>query len=389
MRAIRPRYALLMAAVLALSGPSARAGDLPYRIDILSSDRYPQLKDAWMFRINNQGVAAGYIATASPAGPYLPTSYAGGGQFTSFGIQSSSYIYAVTGLNDLGDAVGNVFDPSFNPTPYIYHNGAVSHPDFSPTADTPFLYGINNGGVAYGSYFDDGDGLAKVFTVGGNTATPLPLSADGFHNFDSGPRALTDTGLLAVTGYSDDFSTSQGFVYDLAKGSLHPLALPDGFANFTSRKITPDGVVFGEIDSADYSVSRLGSWGADGSFRGFFDIPAGMDLTDVLFNDLGQGVGLLNGHLMFYDGTSWGERDVLGLDGYTLSSISDMNDRGDIVGLVRNAAGTFEWGFVASAVPEPGSLLLATIGLIPALAFARKGAGGRRGRRRSGSLPLM
>ena len=376
MTMFRTRLALAIAALLALCGPTARAGEVSYQIDILSGDRYPQLKDAWMFRINNQGVAAGYIATASSSGPYLPTSYSGGGQFTSFGVQSAFYINSVTGLNDRGDAVGTLLDRNFNTTPYLYQNGVVSYPTFSSTADTPYLYGINNQGVAYGAYFDDGDGLGKVFTATGGTATALALSADGFHNFDSGSRALTDSGLLAVVGYSDDFSTSQGFVYDLAKGSLTPLALPDGFAIFSLHKITADGVVIGEVDSEDFSVARLGSWGADGSFRGYFDLPAGMSVFGVQFNDLGQATGVVDGHLMFYDGSSWTERDVLGLDGYTLASISDFNDRGEFVGLVESPSGRFEWGFVARPVPEPGSLLLAAVGLIPLAALARRKSAG-------------
>src|SRR5262249_9540525 len=100
--------------------------------------------------------------------------------------------------------------------------------------------------------------------------------------------------------------------------------------------------------------------------------PAGMGLTGVRFNDLGQAMGVVDGHLMFYDGSSWTERHVLGLDGYTLASISDFNDRGEFVGLVESPAGGFSWGFVARPVPEPGSLLRAAVGLIPAAVLARR-----------------
>ena len=104
MRCTRFRPVLLLAvAAFGLSGAEVRAGGVPYTIDILSSDFYPALQDAWMMRINNQGVAAGYIAIDSPYGPYLATTYAGGGQFQTLGIESSTFSDIVTGINDRGD----------------------------------------------------------------------------------------------------------------------------------------------------------------------------------------------------------------------------------------------------------------------------------------------
>lgn len=302
---------LFVAAVHPLFDREARAGGVPYTIDILSGDRYPGLKDAWMYRINNQGVAAGYIATNSSSGPYLPATYTGNGQFQTYGIQSAHYFSAVTGLNDRGDVVGNLYDKDFNQTPYIIQGGVVSYPDF-PADSFPYMYGINDAGIAYGSYFDDAAGLGRVFTVAAGAVTPLLLSAPGFNNFDSGLHALTDSGLLGVIGYSDDFSTSQGFIDHLGTGVLTPLAMPDGFVNFGLVRLTEAGREFGLLFNADYSITRLGSWGGDGAFLGFLDVPDGMDPYGVQFNDLGQAAAILNGSLMFYNGSSWAERDVPG-----------------------------------------------------------------------------
>ena len=99
---------------------------------------------------------------------------------------------------------------------------------------------------------------------------------------------------------------------------------------------------------------------------------AGLDLFGVRFNNLGQAAGVLNGHLLFYDGANWGERDVLGLGRYTLRSVSDLNDRGEIVGLARNPQGTFSWGFVARSVPEPASLTMLGVGAAALLGYARR-----------------
>ena len=69
----RTRFLLLVAATIALAGrAAAQTGGPAYSVDILSDQYYPQLKDAWMYRINNNGVAAGYIATDGAGGPFLP-----------------------------------------------------------------------------------------------------------------------------------------------------------------------------------------------------------------------------------------------------------------------------------------------------------------------------
>lgn len=69
----RPSLAALVTAILALSCHAPGRHGQSCNAEIISNDYYPQLRDAWMFRINNQGLAAGYIATAAANGPYLPT----------------------------------------------------------------------------------------------------------------------------------------------------------------------------------------------------------------------------------------------------------------------------------------------------------------------------
>jgi hypothetical protein len=363
MTANRLRTALLIAATITLSYRPALADGTPYVVDILSSDYYPQLKDAYMYYINDNGLAAGYIATDTSRGPYLPATYSGGGRFTTYGLQSNIYPLSVTGLNDRGDLVGTLFDKDFNTTPFLVRDGVVSTTGL-PADASPFLYGINNAGLAYGTYFDNADGLLKVYTLTGGTVTTLPLAAPGFSNWDSATRSLNNAGLLGVIGYSDATFDASGFLYHLATGALDPIALPDGFASFSFLHVLDSGLVFGEAFSADFSVDRLGFWGSDGSFLRFLDLPDGLRSSSVRFNDLGQAVGLRDGHLLSFDGSSWSERNVLDLNGYTLNSISDLNNRGEFVGLVRSPAGTFEWGFVARPVPGPGSILLSAVGLI-------------------------
>ena len=130
---------------IAVPASSALAGPASYTIDILSTDRYPQVQDSYMMRINDQGVAAGYIATASVLGPYLPTTYAGSGQFNSLGNESvglGHYYGLVTGINDGGDVVGNVTSADGSYSPYVERGGVVQTitlPSNSGTATGPRL----------------------------------------------------------------------------------------------------------------------------------------------------------------------------------------------------------------------------------------------------------
>jgi hypothetical protein len=281
------RFTALAIGVLLLGVAPVRAELVPYTIDILSADFYPQLRDSWMFRINNRGVAAGYIATQSSAGPFLPTTYAGG-QFQTLGIESTIYQLSVTGINDRGVVVGNLRDRDL--TPYVFRKGAVEYPAFPAGFGFPLLYGVNNAGLAYSAGGDLSTRTLQVFTLSDGTVTVLPLSAPGFPSFDTASRRLSDAGLLAVRGYSADFSVVREFLYDIPTGTLAPVAVPTGFDQTSILQVTGSGLVFGQAFTADFSQSQFGFWNADGSFRGFFDVPT--ETSSVQINNLGQAVGL-------------------------------------------------------------------------------------------------
>lgn len=358
--------ALVAVAVVA---PAAPAGPV-YTIDILSSEYYPQLRDAWMFKINNNGVAGGYIATASVGGPYLPTTYAGPGRFAPIpGLQSDIYQLSVTGIADDGTVTGLLLDAAGNFNAYVARDGSVRH----LPAGT-WTNGMTAGGTAYGYTFDPVTfGDTRAATVRDGVVTEYALSAGGFTNF-----LLTggnDRGLFSVDGYSADFSQYGVFVYDAAADALAPLAAPADFPNPVVGKVLADGRVAGGAYSADFSEQRYGFWNPDGSFGGFLDTPAG--LTSVRFNDAGRAVGLVGGVPYFYDGTSWTAGTVAGLNGYTLSGIDDYNNRGQFVGLVSQPGGGFAWGYVASPVPEPASLGLLASGGLGLLGYARRRRAGR------------
>lgn len=364
---------LVLLSAWGMAGPSApaRAQAQPYTIDILSSEYYPQLRDSWMFFINNQGVAAGYVATESSQGPFLPATYTGGGRFQTYGIESRSYYYSVTGIDDRGFMVGNVTNQDGSQTPYIARNGVAEFPILP--GEFPLLDGISNAGTIYASTVYSDTNAIGVFTLRDGIVNRLPISAPGItHFFSETGRGLSNAGLLSLSGYSDNFSVFHNYLYDIPTGRLAQVAAPAGYDRTTIRQVTGSGLVFGRAYLADGSGSRYGFWNADGSFRSFFDAPAGT--FNVQINNFGQAIGLNAGRPLFFDGASWSEREVLGLNGYTLAGINDFNDRGQFVGLAFNPQQSFLWGYVATpqqpAIPEPSSAVLLALGLIGPLGGA-------------------
>ena len=363
------RSTLMLALVASGHGPRAMAGSLTYTIDILSSDFYPTVQSSGMTLINDQGVAAGYIATQSPDGPYSPTFYTGGGRFQTLGVESSAPSLLATGMNDRGDLVGVLGLISGN-SPYVYQGGAISYPVLPSSLTRAVFEGISDSGLVYGQGRDASSHLSEVFTVTNGQVTVLPLSAPGLASFRTGAGLLSDAGLVGVTGFSQDGSISRAMLYDTTTGTLTPLALPSGYGAVSLLQITQSGLIVGTASTALGSGSRIGFWGADGSFRGFFDAADG--IANVYFNDLGQAIGFDHGQLVLYNGSSWSDPQILGLGDYLLSSISDFNDRGQFVGTVIRPSDDSLWGFVATAVPEPSSFMLQAVGIISVGVLARR-----------------
>lgn len=339
-----------VAAVLLTIAASSATAAREYSIDILSSEFYPQLKDAWVSVINDHGVAGGYIATETIRGPYLPTRYPGPGQFQTSGGESIVFPSVVTGIDRHGTLVGNLTDASYGAAPYIFRaDGSVVHPTV-PNAAFYGLAGINGNGIAYG--YAEIDGRSEVFTMSTSTAagSPLPLSVPGFHHFFAfDEHLLNDRGLISVVGVPEDFAFEQRFIYDITSGQLSPISVPSGYLSPSdSLYMSASDMLFGRLLTEDGASYRYGRWAADGSFIGFFDVPTGM--RSVRVNDRGEAIGLVAGQVQFFDGADWSPATIHGLDGYSIFAISDFNNRGEFVGLVENSQ-KFLWGYVAT-VPE-------------------------------------
>ena len=320
-----------VAAVLLTIAASSATAAREYSIDILSSEFYPQLKDAWVSVINDHGVAGGYIATETIRGPYLPTRYPGPGQFQTSGGESIVFPSVVTGIDRHGTLVGNLTDASYGAAPHLPRR-RQRRPSTVPNAAFYGLAGINGNGIAYG--YAEIDGRSEVFTMSTSTAagSPLPLSVPGFHHFFAfDEHLLNDRGLISVVGVPEDFAFEQRFIYDITSGQLSPISVPSGYLSPSdSLYMSASDMLFGRLLTEDGASYRYGRWAADGSFIGFFDVPTGM--RSVRVNDRGEAIGLVAGQVQFFDGADWSPATIHGLDGYSIFAISDFNNRGEFVG---------------------------------------------------------
>jgi probable HAF family extracellular repeat protein len=135
--------------------------------------RYSNLDDpnvnsvfgTWPFGINNYGEVVGQFFQG---GGYLPFSELGG-VFTTLPEPLGGDRASASGVNDLGQIVGNFRNASLGSSGFLYSGGTFTQLD-DPNAKMPgatVVSGINDSGVIVGHYFDNGNVVHGFKYVGG------------------------------------------------------------------------------------------------------------------------------------------------------------------------------------------------------------------------------
>lgn len=325
----------LTALLAALAGPSpgARAGISYQTLDNASDPTFNQL-----LAINNSGTIAGYFGIGSAAHPN----------------------------------VGYTLAPPYGQTNYTLEN----YPGQAQTQVT----GIDNVGVTVGFAANAaGDTFFGWVNVGGTFTKVTPNTT------------TTQTQLLGVNDngqaagfYVDAANTTHGFVYDINAKTFTTINVT-GATGVTATDINNSGVVSGFFTEANGNTlgflenvngTGLQTFAANGSkTTNFFGL-----------NNKGQVAGTyVDGnnvtHGMLFNVATQG---VTNIDDPNVAvgttTINGINDYGQLVGFYVDPNTTFVHGLLVNTVPEPGSMILLTIGL------ATVGLAGSRGRRaRQGS----
>jgi hypothetical protein len=290
----------------------------------------------------------------------------------------------------------NPADPTFNQLLGINNTGTIagyfgvgsaSHPNKGYTLVPPSTYtnenfpgsvqtqvvGINsNGSPTTVGFWVDGDGNNFGFVDIGNTFTSV--------NDPNVPAmGTTTTQLLGVNNnnitagfYFDGAGNAQGFTYDIVAKTFTSIVLPGSFnaVMTTATGVNNAGVVSGFY--VDMAGNTHGFIDDHGTFKSFDDPNANGNTTFLGLNNGGLAVGsyvdaagVTNGLVYNLATNSWQTVDdplasanpAFDVTGTTINGI---NDKGQLVGFFSDGANVN--GFLATAVPEPGSLGLFAIG---------------------------
>jgi hypothetical protein len=286
-----------------------------------------------------------------------------GGSTTNLGLlDPSQEISLAFGINDLDDVVG---DSGAEAT--LFSGGTTTGLGLLAGGEVSLAYGINNSGLIVGTALDaDGNSRAVTFGPGGPTVLNIPGSAL------SQGLAVSNSGFIA--GDTSTNAAGSGARAFRSNGPsveiLNPL--PGGtFATVTG--VNDFGVVIGYGNSTGGGQEDFYSNGTDvtgiGKLPGCnFSRAFGMNNPGVVVGSASR-VGAQTA--IIYQGGQLVDLNSLldpSVTGWTLLGARGINDHGQIVGTGR-FNGEIQ-AFVLNPVPEPGTMLALSVGL---LALRRRG----------------
>lgn len=292
-------------------------------------------------------VAVGILSTCGQ------TASAASFTFTSFRYPGTR-ISGANGINNSGQVVGFAAEPpalSVDPAGFLYDAGSFT-PIVFPGSTTTEATGINNNGVVVGN------SSAGAFTESGGTYTLLGISGRA--------NGINDLGQIVGS------SGSQGFLDN--GGVVQSIVFP-GATTTSANGVNNLGQIVG-----DYSlgVHTFGFLDDAGTFTSL-SVPGSLATVALGINQLGEIVGYSTNPLGFHgfvyvNGAfqSFDVPDALSLPEGSVTWASGINDFGEITGSWQSSAAGQEFAFVATPVPEPGTLVLLATGIIGAAGAWRR-----------------
>lgn len=270
-------------------------------------------------------------------------------------------INVVQAISADGKIAGNIsnFDPEdFHTRPAVYANGATTF--LPPLAGTPmsgYAEGINTAGMVAGSQTINGHSMAYISHNGVSTALG---TLGGAYSFAGG---MNEAGMV-VGASATTSGKAHAFLYH--GGTMVDLGTLDHYGTAAAEAVNASGVAVGyswltSVERYRATIFQNGTAAPLGKF-GEYEHSLALDI-----NDGGQviGVGDNGDTFLYQDGVTYDLATLVPRDaGYRLTSVSSINNGGQIVGTACGAYACF--GVLLSPVPEPGgaALLLAGLGVL-------------------------
>jgi hypothetical protein len=290
--------------------------------------------------ISNTGVAVGFDLTNNGTMSNFTAGPPGSAAANPLNINGSLNAMAL-GINSAGTVVGN--DGSGNA--FSLSGGTVS--TFIPTGGTSATaFGINDLGTIVGQY-TNGQATPGFIRTGANSY--ITIDSPSVAN-DVNAQGINSSGLVAGFYIGND-GQDHGFLANQA-GAVNNSLVGVPVADPT---IPPQP---GE-PGATFTFSQLLGINDSGIVSGYYQ--------DSTTSQHGFLYNSQTGHYTFLD-----DPDARFSNGVEITQVTGINNSGEISGYYSDANGVFH-GFVATPVPEPGSIVV--LGLVGGLMLARRRAG--------------
>lgn len=264
------------------------------------------------------------------------------------------------GLNDRLQIVGDYSDTSGHG--FVYAGGAFTPLD-APGASQTDAFGINRAGQIVGVAIDLAGIHGFLDRNGRFTSVDVPGNSGGTEAF-----GINGRGEIVGLYFTDSARQGHGFLE--RSGHFTTIDVP-GAAQTQLDGINRSGEMVGVFLPSDHAVFH-GFVDDRGTVR-MLEPPNATSSGAFGINNHGQIVGDFSdtqgSHGFLYSDGSFLTIDLPGFEGRTFAR--GIDQRGDIVGFVRDDAGNFH-GYMGTPTPEPSTLVLFGTGLIATWAVGRR-----------------
>ena len=281
-----------------------------------------------------------------------------------------------SGINDIGDIVGNYADSSGITHGFLKSGDVYTTIDF-PGAISTFAYDINNSGQIVGGYTDP-----RYSRCPGSAWHNFIKDGDIYNTINYPGSYYTDVAGINNAGqivgsYKDSPTNLQGMGWHgyMLDGSTFISLIYPGSSNSEASDINNAGKIVGYYWEPNATLTH--GFVMDGKTCASFDIPgAAWSVTmPMAINNADQIIAYTPGTTYLKDGNTYSKINLTGQsiffspDNYVIYTPSGnacangINDIGQIVGST---------GYTAKYVPEPATMLLLGFGLMGIAGVGRK-----------------